>query len=491
VPVVFGVNVLVLATATGESPFRGWPSPPPQAVGDCADWENNPILDLAAAVGAFLIVSADVDLTSMSPWRGRPIIEPSQFASLVDASRRARRHRDSVIVVRTESGIRAFHNSCRHRSMRLVSGSGCAARGTFRCPFHGWAYNLDGECTFVSLREEFGDDGMLADDLRLRSVEVGERWGFVFVNLDPDAGRLEEHLAPMGHLDHIGLENQRLYSYRWTELPCNWRVALDAFLEAYHVPTTHPQLVSDSGLMEYSTTDHGHSFYNSTYQSSAAMASDRRDVSSRDEADLFIETIDTLVDQLDGFVGTTESVIVNGLRHKPIPPGSSAKAEFAKAWLEHAGHAAYPLPETPLSERRYANSFVFPNLFMLVNMTGTMMYRARPNGDDPNSCIWDVLVTRFFTPGREPSVSREYVPVEDTGRWRLVLSQDYSNLANLTVGLRSRGARGFKLNRRQESGLMNLEREIDCYLKPTAPSVRRPGRSQDAARRFMGAPSTT
>ena len=46
---------------------------PPQTVGDCPDWEGNRILDLAAAVGAFLIVSADVDLTSMSPWRGRPM----------------------------------------------------------------------------------------------------------------------------------------------------------------------------------------------------------------------------------------------------------------------------------------------------------------------------------------------------------------------------------------------------------------------------------
>jgi predicted nucleic acid-binding protein len=161
VPVVFDVNVLVLAVAVGESPFRSWPSPPPtsgnpsadclgvvndaaefalwlsphimantgrvlatvlktpddevdeylralaemaeasgggitdppQTVGDCPDWEDNRILDLAAAVGAFLIVSADADLTSMSPWRGRPIIEPPQFASMVDASRRARRRR--------------------------------------------------------------------------------------------------------------------------------------------------------------------------------------------------------------------------------------------------------------------------------------------------------------------------------------------------------------------------------------------------------------
>lgn len=161
VPVVFDVNILVLAVAAGESPFRSWPSPPPtsenpsadclgvindaaefalwpsphiltntgrvlsmvlktpddevdaylqvlaemadasgggiadppQTVGDCRDWEHNRILDLAAAVGAFLIVSADTDLTSLSPWRGRPIIEPSQFVSLVDGARRARRRR--------------------------------------------------------------------------------------------------------------------------------------------------------------------------------------------------------------------------------------------------------------------------------------------------------------------------------------------------------------------------------------------------------------
>jgi predicted nucleic acid-binding protein len=161
VPVVFDVNVLVLAIAAGESPFRSWPSRPPtsgnpsadclgivndaaefalwlsphilmntgrvlafvlkmpeeeideylavlaeiaeasgggiadapQIVGDCRDWEDNRVLDLAVAIGAFLVVSADADLTTMSPWRGRPVIEPGQFASLVDASRRSRRRR--------------------------------------------------------------------------------------------------------------------------------------------------------------------------------------------------------------------------------------------------------------------------------------------------------------------------------------------------------------------------------------------------------------
>ena len=160
-PVVFDVNVFVLAVAVGESPYRCWPSPPPTStnpsadcvgvindaaefalwlsphilsntgrvladvvgmpkdeideyieilvemadasggglidpppsVGDCPDWEDNRILDLAVESGAFLIVSGDADLTTMLAWQGRPIIEPRQFTAMVDASRRARRRR--------------------------------------------------------------------------------------------------------------------------------------------------------------------------------------------------------------------------------------------------------------------------------------------------------------------------------------------------------------------------------------------------------------
>lgn len=64
---------------------------PPQSVSDCEDWEDNRILDLAAEVGALLIVSEDTDLTSMSPWRGTPILRPREFAAKVDGMRRHQR----------------------------------------------------------------------------------------------------------------------------------------------------------------------------------------------------------------------------------------------------------------------------------------------------------------------------------------------------------------------------------------------------------------
>jgi predicted nucleic acid-binding protein len=65
----------------------------PRTVHDCPDHEDNLILDLAAEVGALILVSNDSDLLSMSPWRGTPIIEPAAFAAKVDAMRRHARRR--------------------------------------------------------------------------------------------------------------------------------------------------------------------------------------------------------------------------------------------------------------------------------------------------------------------------------------------------------------------------------------------------------------
>lgn len=64
---------------------------PDRTVNDCPDFEDNLILDLAAEVGAILIVSDDIDLTALSPWRATPILRPVDFAARVDATRRVRR----------------------------------------------------------------------------------------------------------------------------------------------------------------------------------------------------------------------------------------------------------------------------------------------------------------------------------------------------------------------------------------------------------------
>lgn len=64
---------------------------PGETVSDCPDHEDNRILECAAASGSVLLVSDDVDLISMSPWRGTPVLTSAEFAKRTDAMRRARR----------------------------------------------------------------------------------------------------------------------------------------------------------------------------------------------------------------------------------------------------------------------------------------------------------------------------------------------------------------------------------------------------------------
>lgn len=64
---------------------------PSMRVDDCPEWEDNRILELALEAGADIVVSDDAGLTAMSPWRGRPVVRPAEFAQRVDVMRREQR----------------------------------------------------------------------------------------------------------------------------------------------------------------------------------------------------------------------------------------------------------------------------------------------------------------------------------------------------------------------------------------------------------------
>ena len=144
-----------------------------------------------------------------------------------------------------DDSVRAYYNSCRHRGMKLVEGSG--SRRSFVCPFHGWCWGLDGANTFV-LRPEVFDEGNLgADDLRLVPVRC-ELWGgCAWINLDDSAPPLRECIEPFAS-KHDEWKVGALRTEWWKSclLPVNWKLATEAFMEGYHVPQTHPQLLPSS-----------------------------------------------------------------------------------------------------------------------------------------------------------------------------------------------------------------------------------------------------
>src|SRR3546814_6438776 len=96
---------------------------------------------------------------------------------------------ESIIVVRSsETDIKAFHNVCPHRGRQLTEG--CGRTKMFKCRFHGWEFDLDGNNTLVIDRKDFGPE--LTDDrIRLKPVKVDTWAGFVFINMDPDCESLD------------------------------------------------------------------------------------------------------------------------------------------------------------------------------------------------------------------------------------------------------------------------------------------------------------
>ena len=158
-----------------------------------------------------------------------------------------------VVVVRDgEGGLHALVNVCRHRGHLVAEGAG--NRKALQCPYHAWTYDLDGTLRKAPRSER--EEGFDKDGFSLLPVAVGA-WGpLVFVNPDADAGPLAAALGPLpGLVAESGLDLDRLrFRVRndW-EIACNWKIAVENYLECYHCAVAHPGFskVIDVGADEY------------------------------------------------------------------------------------------------------------------------------------------------------------------------------------------------------------------------------------------------
>ncbi len=128
--------------------------------------------------------------------------------------------------------VRVFRNACRHRGTPLAEGSGCAK--ALVCPYHAWAYKLDG--TLQHVPHESGFPGLDREKHGLVPVASQERLGIVFAT--PDEPLLED---PLEGLPEMMAPEQQLLASNHGELDVNWKVYLEGFLEGYHIRPTHPE----------------------------------------------------------------------------------------------------------------------------------------------------------------------------------------------------------------------------------------------------------
>jgi phenylpropionate dioxygenase-like ring-hydroxylating dioxygenase large terminal subunit len=364
--------------------------------------------------------------------------------------------RESVLLVRQETGdIAAFHNVCMHRGTRLVEpGRGRAKR--FTCLYHAWRYGLDGSLE-RALDEDSFEQGCPPDRLALKSVRC-ERWGgFVWINLDPDAQSLREHLDVIPeHLDPYHFEQMSVVGDYTLEVACNWKTSMDAFHEAYHIYGTHPDTldVNDDVDVPIDCYDR-----HSRMLLKLAVASPRHPEHgqvTRTIRDHFLTTAG-----IDGasFTGGAEDVrpaIAKAVRDVQGPALGADFSELNDAQLVDDFHYS-----------------VFPNITFNIFGRSAWLFRHRPHESDPDRMYFD-----FFNLVRAPSaglpraehehhVASDDLVLQPLGGGGELLNQDTYNLPRIQQGMHSSGFRGLHLGR-QELRIRHFHSVLDRYVPADA-----------------------
>jgi len=376
---------------------------------------------------------------------------------------------ESIIVVRDEKEVRAFYNICQHRGRRLKEGCGNTGK-MLRCAFHGWRWHTDGRIAHITDRDDWDGRPACADaDVGLKPVRLEAWGGWYWVTMDPDIEPLLDYLAPIPEIfQHHELENCRRAWFQTVVFPCNWKLALDAFNEGYHVEATHSQVMRYGRPRSVSKAFGKHGWFG--YPGYAQKFNAAAATTQVDYRKLLIEREKERDEWLHALVSPHALKASRRLLDE-LPESASyaeAMAAYKRFHEEEARAAGVPWPEqlTPADVERAGISWhVFPNTVFLPSTDGALWYRARPNGDDPNTCLYDIWWLQRYPEGEEPKVEHEFYPTTESYRGKNpFLEQDFSNLAAVQQGVKSRGFAGARTNPVQEVAISNFHRVWTEYM---------------------------
>ncbi len=361
----------------------------------------------------------------------------------------------SLIVVRSAPGqIRAFHNSCLHRGTRLRTQPGTLTE--LRCPFHGFTWNLDG--TFAGMPCPWDFTHVDFETFCLPEATVGTWGGFVFVNMDAGAAPLETFLEILPeHFASWSLAERYLTAHVVRVLPCNWKVALEAFIESYHTVAVHPQLLTTSGDTQ------------TEYDVYPGVRHVNR----------MITPVGIASEHVDHEVGEQEIVDAMFLtRDDPdaaVPDGGTARhvlaARTRRRLADETGRDYSAITDSEALDA--IEYFVFPNFMPWAGYTTPLTYRFRPNGTDHETSIMDVMLLEPLPaagPRPAPAATRHlldgqsWADAPELGYLGRILNQDTATLARVQQGLQALAAPDVTLARYQENRIRHFHRTLGTYL---------------------------
>lgn len=148
------------------------------------------------------------------------------------------------VVVGQDGKRRAFVNACRHRGAKLLAEGEGGGLSRVTCSYHGWTYDAAGALAARPCGAD-GFRGVPSESLGLVELPIAERFGLVFVTLDPEGSADVDYFSPLaGDLDFYGVGDWVPYATRTEVVSANWKAAVENFLEGYHVGSVHAKTVA-------------------------------------------------------------------------------------------------------------------------------------------------------------------------------------------------------------------------------------------------------
>ncbi len=402
----------------------------------------------------------------------------------------------SFLIVRTgPDEIKAFNNACLHRGRLLRDEPGRGATN-LRCAFHGWCWNLDGSLKEIPCEWDFPD--VDTTQLDLPEARVGTWQGFVFINPDRDAAPLDQFLEGLDpHFELLPFTKRYKRAHIRKIMPVNWKACQEAFMEAYHVVATHPTLMEDLGdansaydvygnfsravsphavpsphlanMPRYDHPEDGKHFARWRHPMNGHIYQ-RLDTTEDGTALVEVTDLDGNVSIFDHTGRWREGPMTQADPHMCLWIGGPTHPELLdlpllvtdppegvdnlRAWIADQKRAATAkrwgdqLDVEAFSDAEMIDALfysVFPNISPWGPFS-ELFYRFRPNGDNPDECIFEIM---FFPPWpddntRPPPAEPIDLGVDDD--WSLALQmgpafkifqQDSLNLPKVQRGLKA------------------------------------------------------
>lgn len=392
--------------------------------------------------------------------REEDIPEPGDYVIFENVGR-------SWLISRQEDGsVKIMHNVCLHRGRKLRLEDGTTDK--FTCPFHGFAWNKDGSFDGMPCKWDF--EHLDNTDMSLPQAEVGQWGGYIFLREEPGGPTLEEYLAPLP--DHFKRwRHEECTTVIWVakEVPANWKVTAEAFMEAWHTVVTHPQLLPFTGdcIGAYWTWGDNVNVNHTPF----GVTSPHLDATGKPQQWIVDEFIKYNGRSADNYDPDNPMAIA-------VPEGMTARAALGeamrKAYTAQSGYDHDHATDAELLDGLVYN--VFPNFAPWGGFMPNIVYRWRP-GKTPDTCLMEVRILVRVKKG-EPiprgvpmkllGVDQKWTDAPELGILGDVFEQDMENLPFVQEGLHASKTGKVQLANYQEIRIRHFHQTMDKYLSGQA-----------------------